>query len=254
VSIFSGDAVWDHPERHIRRMQQRGVHTLFLQTASTTRPVGTDLFRPSQLARFIHAAHARRMRVVAWYLPPLRRVGREYERAMAAIRFRTGRGERFDGFALDIEPSASTPKGVTRDDNLRRLSSRIRASVGVSYRLGAIIPSPMGMAVSTRFWPSFPYETVGRFYDVVLPMSYHTYRVRGARDTYAYTMSNIAFLRERLGPAASIHVIGGEAGASNDAETTAFVQACNDAQVTGASLWHYTRYGPEDWRAFRRLL
>jgi len=253
VSIFSGDAVWDHPARHVRRMHDRGVRTLYLQTASTTNPVGTDLYRPSQLARFIHEAHARGMRVVAWYLPPMRRVAREHERAMAAIRFRTPRGQRFDGFALDIEPSATTPSGQLRNDNLRRLSRRIRESAGAVYRLGAIIPSPKGMEISTRFWPDFPYEAVGRFYDVVLPMSYHTYRVAGASDTYTYTMDNIAFLRDRLGPDVSLHMIGGESGASSARETGAFVRACNDAAVTGASLWHYGRYGPEDWQQMRLL-
>jgi hypothetical protein len=253
VSIFSGDYVWDHPERHVRRMHRHGVHTLFLQTASSTNPVGTDLYRPSQLARFIVAAHARGMRVVAWYLPPMRRVAREHERAMAAIRFRTVNGQRFDGFALDIEPSASTPKGQLRNDNLRRLSRRIRESAGPTYRLGAIIPSPRGMAVSTKFWPAFPYDTVGAFYDVVMPMSYHTYRVKGAAATYTYTMDNIAFLRSAIGPDVALHMIGGEAGASNDRETDAFVRACNDARVTGASIWHYGSYGPEDWSRMSAL-
>jgi hypothetical protein len=253
VSVFAGDPVWDRPARHVRQMHAQGVHTLFLQTASSSTPVGTDLYRPSRLAAFLHAAHARGMRVVAWYLPPMRRVAREHRRAMAAIDFRTSRGDRFDGFALDIEPSATTPKGELRDDNLRRLSRRIRESAGPGYRLGAIIPSPAGMAIATRFWPDFPYRTLARFYDVVLPMSYHTYRVEGPADTYGYTMSNIAFLRERLGPDVSIHMIGGEAGASGRGETRAFVAACNDARVTGASLWHYGRYGAEDWQELSAL-
>ena len=253
VSIFAGDAVWDHPARHVRRMNRHGVRTLYLQTASSTNPVGTDLYRSRSLARFLHAAHARDMAVVAWYLPPLRRVRREHARATAAIGFRTPRGQRFDGFALDIEPSATTPKGGQRDLNLRRLSRRIRDSVGPDYLLGGIIPSPVGMTIATRFWPDFPYRTVGRFYDVVLPMSYHTYRTKGARQTYDYTARNIAILRDRLGPDVAIHLIGGEAGASNRRETRAFVRSCNDALVAGASLWHYGRYGPEDWQEMSAL-
>ena len=107
VSIFSGDAVWDHPREHVARMHRAGVHTLFLQTASSSSPVGSQVYRPTQVARFLQAAHARGMRVVAWYLPPLRDVGREYRRAMAAVDFRTPGGQRFDAFALDIEPSAT---------------------------------------------------------------------------------------------------------------------------------------------------
>lgn len=253
VSIFAGDAVWDHPRRHVRLMHRNGVHTLYLQTASSSTPVGTDLYRPARLAQFLHAAHARGMRVVAWYLPPLRRIGREHARAMAAIDFRTSRGQRFDAFALDMEPSATTPDGERRDDNLRRLSRRLRASVGDGYKLGAVFPSPMGMAVSTRFWPDFPYDVVDEFYDVALPMSYSTYRAKGPAATYEYTMNNIAFLRDRLGADASIHMIGGSAAGLSARETAAFVAACNDARVTGASIYHYGAYGPEDWAGMAQL-
>ena len=253
VSIFSGDAVWDHPRDHVARMHRADVHTLFLQTSSSTSPVGSQVYRPSQVARFLRAAHARGMRVVAWYLPPLRDVSREYRRAMAAVDFRTAGGQRFDAFALDIEPSATTPKGDLRNDNLRRLSKRLRTAVGPTYELGAIVPSPIGLSLSPRFWPEFPYGTVGRFYDVVLPMSYSTYRVSGAGATYDYTMGNIEYLRTRLGPDVSLHVIGGNAGASGRRETRAFVQASNDARVTGASMWHYAAYGAEDWQEMRAL-
>ncbi|MDT7572026.1 MAG: hypothetical protein QOE05_2200, partial [Actinomycetota bacterium] len=246
VSIFAGDAVWDHPRAQVRRMHAAGVHTLYLQTASSTSPVGTAVYRPSQVARFLVAAHAHGMRVVAWYLPPLRDVRREHRRAMAAIDFRTASGQRFDAFALDIEPSGTTPAGSLRDDNLRRLSNRIRSSAPADYRLGAIVPSPIGMSLAPRFWPDFPWPTIGRFYDAVLPMSYSSYRVSGATATYDYTMGNIAFMRSTLGPQVSIHVIGGNAGALSRTETRAFVAACNQARVTGASLWHWTAYGAED--------
>ncbi len=252
VSVFAGDQVWDHPWLHVRRMHDRGVDTLYLQTASSTTPVSSDLYRPGRLAGFLHAAHARGMKVVAWYLPPLRRVAREHDRAMAAIGFRTSRGQTFDGFALDIEPSAATPSGGLRDDNLRRLSRRIRASAGTDYPLGAIIPSPRGMQIVKRFWPDFPFWVVGRFYDAVLPMSYSTYRVSGAGATYDYTATNIALLRAALGDL-PIHLIGGEAGALSGRETSAFVAAANDGGAAGAGLWHYGRTGPEDWAALQQL-
>ena len=253
VSIFSGADIWDHPAAQVRRMHAQGVHTLFLQTASSSSPVGSAIYRPSQVARFLRAAHTRGMRVVAWYLPPLRDVSREYRRAMAAVDFRTGSGQRFDAFALDIEPSGTTPKGALRDANLRRLSARLRAAVGTGYQLGAIIPSPIGLTLSPRFWPAFPYVTVGRFYDVVLPMSYSTNRVSGPAPTYDYTAGNIAFLRATLGAGFPIHVIGGNAADSSRLETRAFVQACNDARVVGASMWHYRVYGVADWQEMAAL-
>jgi hypothetical protein len=253
VSIFAGVAVWDHPRAQVRRMHAAGVHTLYLQTASSSSPVGSQVYRPGQVARFLVAAHARGMRVVAWYLPPLRDVRREQRRAMAAIDFRTASGQRFDAFALDVEPSTTTPRGALRDDNLRRLSHRIRASAPAGYKLGAIVPSPIGMTLSPRFWPDFPWPTIGRYYDVVLPMSYSSYRVSGATATYDYTMGNIAFLRATLGQQVSIHVIGGNASALGRNETRAFVAACNAARVTGASLWHWPAYGTEDFAEMSAL-
>jgi hypothetical protein len=253
VSIFSGDAVWDHPRAVVASMHSAGVHTLFLQTASSSSPVGSQVYRPSQVGRFLSAAHARGMRVVAWYLPPMRDVGREYRRAMAAIDFRTPGGQRFDAFALDIEPSATTPSGALRNDNLRRLSNRLRTAVGPTYKLGAIVPSPIGLSLAPRFWPAFPWPTIARFYDVVLPMSYSSYRVSGVQPTFDYTMGNIAFLRSALGPTVSLHVIGGSAGELTAAETAAFVAACNQARVTGASLWHWGAEGPGDVQAMRAL-
>jgi hypothetical protein len=253
VSVFAGAGVWDHPRATVAQMHRDGVHTLFLQTASTTTPAGSDVYRPDRVARFLVAAHARGMRVVAWYLPPLAHVGRELRRAMAAVDFQTASHQRFDAFALDIEPSATTPRGTLRDDNLRRLARRLRDAVGPSYQLGAIVPSPIGLSLAPRFWPAFPWPTIGRWFDVVLPMSYSSYRVSGVQPTFDYTMGNIAFLREALGPLAAIHVIGGNAGDLSAAETTAFVAACNQARVTGASLWHWGAEGPGDIQAMRGL-
>ena len=88
VSIFSGDAVWDHPREHVARMHRAGVHTLFLQTASSSSPVGSQVYRPTQVARFLQAAHSRGMRVVAWYLPPLRDVRREHRGRRRGARLR----------------------------------------------------------------------------------------------------------------------------------------------------------------------
>lgn len=251
VSIFM--ATWDSPREHVRRMHERGVTTLYLQTSSSQTPVNQKIFQRAKVGRFIDAAHARGMKVVAWYLPPLANVPAEYDRAMAAIRFRSSSGQRFDGFALDIEPSARTPGVPKRNENLLRLSRRIRRSVGATYPLGAIIPSPIGLRRSPEFWPQFPYAGIGRYYDTIVPMSYHTYRVQGREATYEYTRKNIAILRRHYGPEVRIHMIGGEADASNGRETRAFVRAANDARVLGASLWHYGSHAAHDWEALRRL-
>jgi hypothetical protein len=251
VSIYMD--TWDAPRRHVARMHDKGVRTLYLQTSSSQTPVSTKIFRRARVHRFIEAAHRRDMKVVAWYLPPLRNVNVEYDRAMAAIKLRTPNGHRFDGFALDIEPSSGTPAVPERNDNLLRLSRRINRSVGATYPLGAIIPSPVGMRKVPWYWPQFPYQELGRIYDVMVPMSYSTYRVSGPAATYDYTARNVRILRRQIRPSVRIHMIGGEADALNERESNAFIDAVNDRGVAGASLWHYAIHGPEDWRALRRL-
>src|SRR5690348_3389783 len=150
-------------------MARDGVRTLYLQTGNYEQRV--DLVRRRALGRFVDAAHAAGLRVVAWYLPSFLYPAQDYRRALAAIRFRTASGERFDGFALDIE--ASLVKGVRlRNHRLLRLSTRLRAAAGPRYALGAIIPSPVGIRRHPAYWPGFPYRPLARVYDVFLPMAY----------------------------------------------------------------------------------
>lgn len=251
VSIFMD--TWDRPIHHVQQMHDRGVRTLYLQTSSSSTPANTRIFRPDRVGMFIEAAHRRGMKVVAWYLPPLRGSSEEYERAMAAIRFRSLNGHRFDAFALDIEPSSGAPDVPERNTNLLRLSRRINNSVSDRYQLGAIIPSPVGMRRVPAYWPQFPYEELGRIYDVIVPMSYSTYRVSGPSDTYDYHRRNIYILRSILGRQVRISMIGGEANQSDRLETRAFISAVNDAGVAGASMWHYGSHTRADWEELRRL-
>ena len=124
IDIFD-DAAWQDPEQAVRSMHRRGATTLFLQSASS-RP-GPAVFRPAgRTARFLRAAHARGMTVIAWYLAPY--VDRRYEtrRAIGAIQFETVDGESFDGFALDIETAADSPSAPVRNRRLLRMSERWR--------------------------------------------------------------------------------------------------------------------------------
>ena len=122
-------------------MARVGVRTLYLQTGNYSQRA--DLVRPSALGRFVDAAHAAGLRVVAWYLPSFLYPAQDTRRALAAIRFRSPTGQRFDAFALDIE--ASLVRHVPlRNQRLLRLSAQLRAATGPGYALGAIIPSPVG--------------------------------------------------------------------------------------------------------------
>jgi hypothetical protein len=239
---------WTHPRQEIAAMARDGVRTLYLQTGNYEQSV--DLVRPRALGRFVDAAHEAGLRVVAWYLPSFADTVQDRRRSLAAIRFRSARGERFDSFALDIE--ASLVRNVKlRTRRLLRLSARLRSAAGPRYSLGAIIPSPVGMRRHPTYWPRFPYRPLARLYDVFLPMAYATDAgVRGVAATRAYDVADIADIRRRTGnPRVRIHLIGGLTDRMGARETAGFMHAVADCSPVGYSLYAFPATSPVSWRA-----
>lgn len=239
-------SLWADPVATVKKARRYHVRTLYVETANYH--ASSAIFKPAQLGQLIEAAHARNMRVVAWYLPGFRDLSRDLRRCLAAVRFRTPGGQRFDSFALDIEASI-VKNAATRSKRLVTLSSRLRRAVGGKYTLGAIIPSPVGMRLHATYWPGFPYKSLPRFYDVVLPMGYHTYHVAGYTRTYNESRDNIRIVREQTGkPWLPIHLIGGLAADTSNREMQAFVRATREYGIVGASTYDMGTSGPEDWR------
>jgi hypothetical protein len=201
---------------------------------------------PGATARLIQAAHAAGLRVVAWYLPLFRSVQHDFTEVMRVLRFRTDDGQRYDGFALDIE--AALVPAAQRIANLLRLSAEIRAAVGPDLALGAIIPSPRGLIRVPTYWPGFPYAELPSYYDVILPMSYFTFHYHGAAVVARYVRDNVEIIRqETRDPAIPVHVIGGIADDMTPDETAAFVRAVRSEHVLGASLYEFARTSRSEW-------
>jgi hypothetical protein len=239
-------AVWGRPEQAVAAMKERGVCTLFLETANF-RSADAIVDRAAT-GRFLAAAHTLGVRVVAWYLPSSQGTDQDYERSLAAIRFRF-EGHAFDSFGLDVEHVGPEPEAL-RNERVVELSRRLRESVGEHYPLSAITLPPAGLERVPGYWDAYPFRELARYYDVFVPMSYHTYRMEGEDAVYDYTARNIDALRERVGDARlPIHVIGGLAGDSDHDETRGFARALRDSGALGASLYDWTTTGPEDWSA-----
>jgi hypothetical protein len=239
---------WTHPKREVASMDRDGVRTLYLQTGNYEQSV--DLVRRHTLGGFVDAAHAAGLRVVAWYLPSFADPAQDTRRALAAIRFRSARGERFDSFALDIEASLVGDVPL-RNRRLLTLSARLRAAAGRGYALGAIIPSPVGMRRHPAYWPQFPYRPLARYYNVFLPMAYATDAgVRGSQATRAYNAADVAAIRIHTGkPHVPIHLIGGLANAMGPTETTGFMRAVADCAPVGYSLYDFPLTRRAAWKA-----
>jgi hypothetical protein len=252
VDIYD-TAQFDHPRATVERMKRKGVRTLFVETGNySTGPI----YRPAAQARLIHAAHARGMRVIAWYLPSFTDPEVDFDRAMASIRFRTNRGQRFDGFGLDIEADLVDDVSL-RIQRMLALSRRIRSAVGNSYSLGAIVPSPYGMQRVPDYWGpvrDFPWAQLAGIYDVIVPMSYFSFRVEGMRGVYKYNAFNVRLIRqESHDPEVPIHLIGGIAGESTPREVRGFVRAVRTFGLPGGSLYAYDSTGRQQWRELRKI-
>jgi hypothetical protein len=252
LDIFA-TAAYAEPERQVAAMARVGVRTLYLQTGNYSQR--SDLVRPRALGRFIDAAHTAGIRVVAWYLPSFADPVQDRRRALAAIRFRSPEGERFDSFALDIEASLVRPASL-RNERLLQLSAELRAAVGPRYALGAITPGPVGLRRHPAYWPRFPWRQLARYYDVFLPMAYFTdAHIHGTARARAYLAADVAIIRARAGnPHEPVHLIGGIAGSMSIADTAGFMRAVADCAPLGYSLYEFPLTRPATWKALRAPL
>jgi len=250
VSIYDKTA-WADPEGAIAVMAGHGVRTLFIQTGNSNSK-GVVYNEPLQ-QRFITAAHARGMKVVAWYLPEMVDLASDYDRIAAAIALRTADGQAFDSFALDIE-STKIKDTSARAAALAALTTRLRRLVGDTYPLGGIVPSPVGIAKQTGFWNDFPYAAVARSYDVMLPMAYYTYHGTGATAAAADIATSVKIIRATPGCASEpIHMIGGLAKKSSGPETAAFATQSKASGCVGASLYSWSGTNAADWEGLQSL-
>lgn len=250
IDIYDGPHLYA-PEATVAAIGARGVRTIYLETGNFKQR--TDLVRPGLLSRYIDAAHARGIAVVAWYLPGFRPGPRDLRRSLAAIQFRSGGGQAFDGFALDIEDGAVKPVSK-RNARLLALSTSLRTAVGPDYALGAITPSPSGMADRPNYWRAFPYAELARVYDVFLPMVYSTYHGDGARVVRRDMTRSMAILRTATGrPDQPVHVIGGLGDRLSATESRAFAERVGALRPLGWSLYDFSVTSPAAWAAMRPL-
>ncbi len=246
VDIFN-HRPWEKPVAAVATMRARGAKTIYLQT-STYGQSGA-IYDDEAIDEFLHHAHKRDMKVVAWYVPSFAQQKVDLRSSKRAIDYRSPTGERFDSFALDIE---ATHVGdiATRNMRLLNLSKRIRRHAGRSYPLGAITPDP----IASEYWPRFPYKGVAKIYDVFVPMAYFTFRAAGYSDVRRYTQANIRKIRRETGDReVPIHMIGGIAGDAGRRSLRGFVKASRELQVAGASLYDYPITDRMSWYEMRAL-
>jgi hypothetical protein len=240
IDIYD-DGLWNEPEVAVAALDGEGVRTLYLQTCNYN--CKESLHRSPNMERFIHAAHASRIRVVAWYLPGFDNLHRDLARSRDALNFRTSLGQGFDGFALDIEARLVNPVG-RRNRRIVDLSWKIRRAAGARSPLGAITPPWF-----YDWGGPFPYRALDPVYDAFLPMTYFSGRGEGPKIARRNTALDFEAIRRGTGdPRTAIHAIGGIADQLGRREVAAFANAAKRRGGIGVSLYDVATSEPEDWR------
>ena len=251
IDIYDRSA-WAAPRRSVAAMAAEGVRTLYLQTSNDNRH---DAFVfEDGVRRFLDAADAVDIKVVAWYLPGLWDVDLDERRSVRAIRFTTDKGNAFDGFGLDIE-SSDIPDPAVRTSRLLDLSDRIRSAAGEDYPLAAIVPSPRRILVTdTDYWPGFPFGSLASTYDVTMPMTYFSYRVSGCTGAHWYTTQAVELIREQVGTdEVPLHVIGGISGDATTPEARCFTEALRERGALGGSFYDFPGVSSAQWSELRAI-
>ncbi len=235
-------------------MARLGVETLYLQAAKDDERSPGMLVDRGLVGRFLVRAHARGLRVVAWFLPKLADVDADAERVQHLLDYEVD-GQRFDGVAVDVEWTQSVPDTATRNRRLVDLSERI-GSAATGDPIGAIVFPPVATEViNPALWPAFPYRKMAPHYDVWMTMGYWTFRSEesGYRDAGKYTDENIRRLRANLGdPEAPVHPIGGIGDLSTRTDYEGFVDAARAQGALGWSVYDFVTTSSAAWPALRQ--
>jgi hypothetical protein len=230
-----------------------GVKTLYLQAAKDDARSPGDLVNPEILGPMLVRAHARGVKVVAWYLPKFYDLDSDMRRLLAMRDFRA-EGQGFDGIGLDIEWTKDVPDPAERNLRLIELSHRLRAAMGPAAVAAIPLPPVLIETVNPKYWPAFPWRELAPLYDVWMPMAYWTFRSQssGWRDAYRYTEENVRRLRFNLGlPAAPVHPVGGTDNKSNDNDYRGFVRACAATNSLGGSIYDWLTTPSPDFDILR---
>jgi hypothetical protein len=222
---------------------------LYLESARFTTP--SDIQFPTATAAAIEEAHALGMRVVAWYPPGFGDVDRDVARSLAAIRWTTPRGHRFDAFAADIEYAQEVPDPGARSTAALEYSRRLRAGAGPAYPLAAIVIPPTSHEINPNRWPGFPWAELSTTYELFMPMNYWTGRTTDPAVVEQVTARNVTETARLTGK--PVHIIGGLADRTDEPQAAAYVRAAQGAGSIGGGLYDYRITRPEVWDELRGL-
>jgi len=134
---------------------------------------------------------------------------------------------------------------------------RVREKLPEGTSFSAIPPPPLQMDVAPSRWAGFPWRGIAEHSDVIMLMSYWSYRdCPNTPDhcAYEFTRKNLEITRALTGrPDLPVHTIGGVGDRVTAREVKDFVRGAFDGGAFGASLYDLRTTKPAYWRHLEQL-
>jgi hypothetical protein len=244
--------MWNYPsgdyDVYCQGLHAKGIRNLFVQTSRSNTPAVAN---PEKLGPLIDACHKYKIHVIAWSFAELGNPTADADKLIEAAHFSSPTGQHIDAIAADLEKNLAPAR-------VEAYSKRLRQVLGANYSIIAVVYSPLNLAPQVA---QIPWKLIDRYYDVIAPMNYWNSKYKKL-DAYDYTKATIQKVRQLVGrPDVEIHIIGDAMG-TNSSTITPFFKACQEGQVTSASLYpnfkmtseqmecigHYSEYFPVNSR------
>lgn len=220
--------MWNYPavsdvDEYCRKLHSHGIRNLFIQTSRSNTP---GICEPEKLGALIEGCHRYKIRVIAWGFHELSNSSLDADKMIAAARFRSPNGEHVDAIAPNLEKNLSRA-------SVEAYLKKIRAAVGKSFPLMAVVYSPLNKAPAVA---QTPWPLLAEHCDVIAPMAYWNSKYQKF-SAYDYTLATVRMVRQLTRrPDVEVHVIGDGMGTRAES-IREFLKACRAADVASASLY-----------------
>jgi hypothetical protein len=251
IAPFTGTGMWftyrllqvSPPAYIVRAALHAGLSHLYVEVGSSR----NGYYGARGLAALLPVAHRAGLRVIAWVYPYLADLPADVALTVAAARYRAPSGDRPDGVIADLEENM-------READVRAYSQVTRALLGGDQPMGICTYPPQEGPGKT-----YPFRTVARSWDVIVPMDYwHTsHRRYTEADSYAFVARSLALIRAASGqPGQAVAPLGQAYNKWEDgvdspsaAETRGAILAARDGGAVGVSFFEWNHATPEQWAA-----
>lgn len=211
------------------RLVDIGVDALYIQTAH--RAVEQDLLDEEILRDLINSAQADGLRVISWYLPEHLDTDLDFRRLAAPVALGV------DGIGIDLESDAE--KDITaRNDRAVAVAEALRTAHPDMPMTAIVNPPVLYDELNQIWWPRFPWEALGGYFDAWMPMAYWSLRNGKWADPKRYVSENVKRVRSHVGDEnLPVHALGGLAEATDVASVRAMGEAMRETDCIGGSLY-----------------